>query len=206
MEYDTIQDPKLKKLFHHADMLLFDVYGMFRSLPPAGGDGGGGNFSIVLVLLCIVDGLATEAWPGRSLATEQGRRFKRLIRAKLPWGPEGKGKWVQKGIAADQLYNEFRNPLVHELGADKVAKSRPRAYVEPIIGKWGSVPDDMKDISLIDALPKWKDGWPLFSEITDKHGERRFKLSAAGLYWAVKRLAIEMAADASRSQGKKRSP
>ena len=117
LDYQTLQDPRLKEAFHHADMYLFDAYGMFRGLPPAGGDGGGGNFSIALVLLCVIDGLAAEVWPGRDQEKEQEKRFKHLIRCRLPWGPEGKGKWVDKGNAADQLYTEYRNPLVHELAS-----------------------------------------------------------------------------------------
>lgn len=100
LDYVSLQDP-LKSVFHHADMYLFDTYGMFRTLPPAGGDGGSGLFSIALVLACVIDGLAAEVWPG---GDNQEQRFKKLIRCKLPWGAEGKGKWLDKGNAADQLY------------------------------------------------------------------------------------------------------
>lgn len=196
LNWKTLPDSHLKKLFHDADMYLFDVYGMFRTLPPPDGDGGGGNFSIALVLLCIVDGLAAEVWPRRTNVPNQEKRFKRLIRDRLPWGPEGKGKWVNKGTAADQLYNEFRNPLVHELAKDKAARSRPKGYVEPVVGKWGPVPKRLQDIAKIDALPKWDDGWPLLQESTDVQGRPRYKLSAPGLYWAVKQLAKDMVAAA----------
>src|SRR5215475_3167015 len=122
LDYQALQGP-IKKVFRHADLYLFDTYGMFRDLPPAGGDGGKGDFSIVLVLMCVIDGLAAEVWPA---CGEQKLRFKKLIRCRLPWGPEDKGKWVHKGIAADQLYNEFRNPLVHELAKDE-SRARARA-------------------------------------------------------------------------------
>lgn len=192
LDYQILQDPRFKAVFHHVDMYLFDAYGMFRSLPPAGGDGGGGNFIIALALLCIIDGLAAEVWPGRDGEKDPKKRFKRLIRCRLPWGPEGAGKWVDKGNAAAQLYNEFRNPLVHELAQDKVATSRPDGYVEPIIGKWGAIPGDIQDIAKVDALPKWDDAWPILSESTDNQGKPRYKLAAAGLYWAVKQLANDM--------------
>lgn len=200
LKWRPLRDSHLKEVFEHTDMYLFDAYGMLRGLPPAGGDGGGGNFSIALVLLCIIDGLAAEVWPGRDRETDQEKRFKRLIRCRFPWGPEGKCKWVDKGNAADQLYNEFRNPLVHDLAQDKAASSRPAGYVEPIIGKWGSIPNDMQDIAKIDALPRWDNAWPILSQTNDDRGNPRFKLAVAGLYWAVKQLAKDMVAGAQSSQ------
>lgn len=197
LDYQALHDPHLKEVFRHADMYLFDAYGMFRALPPASGDGGGGNFSIALVLLCVIDGLAREVWPGPD--QNQQKRFKRLIRCKLQWGPEGKGQWVDKGTAAAQLYAEFRNPLVHELAGDKAARSRPAGYVEPIIGKWGRIPVNMQDIAKIDALPQWDDAWPILSESEDGEGKPRFKLAAAGLYWAVKQLAKDMIVAADKA-------
>ncbi len=211
LSYENFQDRRLRKAFKHADMFLHDTYGMFKTLPPKDGDGGGGNFSIVLVLLCIIDGLATEVWPGRAgqprqpgwrlcakrrdrvPKDDQEKRFKHLIREKLWWGPEGKGRWLDRGNAADQLYTEFRNPLVHELAKDKAARSRPTGFEEPMIGKWGAIPESMQDIAVIDALPKWDDAWPVMFETEDDQGRRRYKLAAAGLYWAVKQLAKDMA-------------
>jgi len=196
LDFQSIENRELKKVFRHANAYLHDVYGMFRLLPPEDADGGGGNFSIVLVLLCIVDGLATEVWPGRQDVPKQENRFKRLIRCRFPWGPEGSGQWVQKGNAADQLYSKSRNPLVHELGRDKTAASRPADFDEPIIGKWGPLPTEWQDIAKIDALTAWNDGWPIFSEIEADGKPSRYKLCAAGLYWAVKDLAREMAQEA----------
>jgi hypothetical protein len=194
LDYQALQDPRLRGVFHHADMYLFDVYGMFRRLPPEDRGGGGANFSIVLVLLCIVDGLATEVWPGRDQEKEQQKRFKRLIRDSLPWGPEGKGKWLDKGNAADQLYAEFRNPLVHHLARDRLVGSPALGHGERVVGRWGSVPANMRDIAKIEALPSWDDAWPILREREDEKGLLQYKLTAAGLYWAVKQLAKDMAA------------
>lgn len=144
----------MREIFDHANGCMFDIYNMLRLMAP---NGGGCNYSAALVLLSVIDGLATEVWPGSDQEEDQEKRFKRLIRNKLPWGPEGKGKWVDKGNAADQLYTEFRNPLVHQLAWDKAASSRPFGYVEPVIGKWGPLPCDMRDMAKIDALPAWND-------------------------------------------------
>jgi hypothetical protein len=197
LPHQTITDPSARRVFEHADYYLHDVYGMFRFLPPKDGDGGGGNFVIVLALLCIIDGLAREIWPGRLTMKDPEQRFKKLISDRLPWGTiQGKGKWLQKGIAADQLYCEFRNPLVHELASDKPAASRQVGYVEPIIGKWGDLPVDLHSIAEVDQMTEWNVAWPVLSEGgADENGKPRLKLVAAGLYWAVKHLAITLLDD-----------
>jgi len=125
LEYQGVQDPTLRKAFKHADFYLHDVYGMLRLLPPPDRARGGGNFAASLVLLCVVDGLA-RIWSGSATIKDSEQRFKALIAGRLYWGPEGKGKWLHKGTAADQLYVEFRNPLVHQLASDKPAPSRLR--------------------------------------------------------------------------------
>jgi len=196
LNWTSFEDAKLKEVFEHTEMYLFDVYGMLRTLPPSDRDGGGGNFAASLVLLCIIDGLATWVWPKQSEQDDQEQRFKQLIRQKLPWGPEGKGKWVHKGSAAAQLYTEFRNPLVHELAQDKQARSRPDGYGEPVIGTWGDLPTDMQDIEKIDALLEWDNAWPIMRTATDAQGEPRYKLVVSGLYWAVKQMANEMISEA----------
>jgi hypothetical protein len=189
LKWETTEDPIRKSVFRNTNMYLFDIYGMLRTLPPLDKDGGGGNFSATLALLCVIDGLAKWIWPA---TTDWEQRFKRLIRCRLPWGPEGKGKWVDKGNAAHQLYKEFRNPLVHELANDAKASSRPAGYVEPVIGKWGNIPDELHDIETIDALAEWNKDWPILRESADVQGNPRYELTVPALYWAVKRMANEM--------------
>src|SRR5262245_62147627 len=75
LKFDAVPDQSCRDAFRKANMLLFDVYGMFRGLPPAGNDGGGGNFSMALVLVCVIDGFSKIMWP----LDDQEDRFKRLI-------------------------------------------------------------------------------------------------------------------------------
>jgi hypothetical protein len=63
IDHQHITDPTLAKVFRHAAMLLRDLYSVFLCDPPAGFKGGHGNFTVVLVLLCIIDGLAREVSP-----------------------------------------------------------------------------------------------------------------------------------------------
>lgn len=193
LDYNTIKATNLRKSFHRADLYLRDVYGMFRGLPPAGGDGGGGNFAMALVLLCVIDGLARIAWPN----DEQEKRFKALITRRLHWGAPGrKSRWFNRANGAKQLYLEFRNTLVHELAQDKPAKSRPSGFTEPVIARWGEIPETMRDIALLDALPTWNDAWPiLYHGSNDEDGKPRLKLVTAALYWAVKNVAEQLVAE-----------
>ncbi len=143
--YHHVSEPK-RDVFRRADAFLADVYSILRVAPAASSKAGAGNFPIVLVLLCIVDGLARDVYPTEAAIPEHNKRFKRLVRDKLPWGPAKRG-WIDLDHAAKWFYVEFRNPLVHELGKDK---ARAKQIYEPVIGKWGHVPSMRVD--RLDAL------------------------------------------------------
>jgi hypothetical protein len=190
--YNHVPDAFLREeIFRRADWLLSDAYGMFAMQPVSGP--GGGNWTIALVLLCVVDGISCHIYPTDAVARRQEQRFKRLINDKLHWGPATKG-WYNKQNAAAVLYTEFRNPLVHELAIDKPARARPSTFHESAIGKWGPVQN--KDIEMIDAMTTWNDDWPTLS-VEDYNGGKRLKLSCAALYWAVKKMVNALAADSS---------
>ena len=51
-------------------------------------------------------------------------------------------------------------------------------------------------VSEVDRLAEWNIAWPVLSEGgLDENGKPRLKLVSAGLYWAVKRLTIELLND-----------
>ena len=187
--YSQVADAFLRKeVFERADMLLHDVYCMFTL--PAGSDGeAGGNWSIALVLLCVIDGISRHVYPRTS---DQEQRFKRLIRDKLYW-PTTKG-WWDKGNSAAVLYTKFRNPLVHELAIDSPVRAYPPDFTEPTVSKWGPVPEQKRDIKEIDALSAWDDDWPTLG-VENHNGGTRLKLSCAALYWTVKNMVNTLAAD-----------
>src|SRR3954454_10055834 len=92
--YDHVPDAFLREeIFRRADWLLSDAYGMFAMQPVLGT--GGGNWSIGLVLLCVVDVISCHIYPTAAVAPRQEQRFKRLINRKLHWGPATKG-WYNK--------------------------------------------------------------------------------------------------------------
>ncbi len=196
LDYGHIQHPVFRKVLLHSDMMLHDLYNVFKLPPEATAQGGAGNFSIAVVLLCIVDGLAVYFYPTNRCVDDQKQRFKQLIREKLYWGPTKKG-WVEKGIAAKQLYLEMRILLVHELGADVPTSARIPGHSEPRIGKWGSIPESSRDIDQIQSMDQWNDDWPILAISEDDKGREFVKFSGAAMYWAVKKMIVELINDKS---------
>jgi hypothetical protein len=138
-------------------------------------------------LCCLIDGLAVDVWPTCAKVDAQDKRFKRLIRERLPYHVN----WVDKGFAAKFLYLELRNPLVHQAGQD-VATSARGGMKEIGIGKWIGVAE--KDIDAIEALDEWPENWPLLSY--QEVGEWSwYDLSDIALYWAVKKMAKNLLED-----------
>lgn len=188
----ALTHPVLKTAAKRADMLLHDVYGMF-ALPGDDGEGGGCNFAITLVLLCVVDGIAREFYPTR-LVKDQEKRFKKLLRDKLYWPAKStKGLWIDKAEAALQLYLDVRNPLVHELASERSPRASKKDHNEPVVSKWGLINKDCRNIEYVDGLSKWNDSWPIMY-MKDESGDGRpcTKLCIAALYWSVKRMLQEL--------------
>jgi hypothetical protein len=190
-----IADARTRDLFRRADDFLADVYTMLSSRPLARTKGGGCNLTATLVLLCIVDAIATYVYPKVPVDGEkdaQKRRFTRLLRDKLPWGPPKHG-WVPKTVAAAVFYLEHRNTLTHALGTDRPSKHRGSGWVEPTAGIWGDIRPQR--IGVVDARKSWPEEWPALRVLTDGKGTRH-KVTVAGLYWAVKKMVADLAAAA----------
>jgi len=188
-----IVDADLRGLFERSNDYLADVYSMLSSRPLKRTKGGGCNLTATLVLLCIVDALATHVWP-KTPATgkgAQGIRFKDLVVDKLPWGSASAG-WMDKNDAAELLYLECRNTLTHELGRDRTRSFVKLGFVEPTVGVWGNVRPKNR-IGTVDARTSWPDKWPIVSVLTDSRGTR-YKVTVVALYWAVKAMVRSMSA------------
>jgi len=193
IEFSHITHPKLKKVLLNTNMLLKDLYGAFKLPIDESSGEGAGNFAIAVVLLCIIDGISVNIYPTKSIK-DQEKRFKKLIRDKLYWGTVKTG-WLEKGVAAKQLYLEIRNPLVHELGVDKITSSRMFEHLEPRIGKWGSIDESCHNIELIEELNSWNENWPTLTVVTSSNNGKYVQISSAALYWTVKQMVIDLISD-----------
>lgn len=191
---EHIADQRTRELFARASDYLADVYTMLSSRPLHRTKGGACNLSATLVLLCVVDAIATHVYPREPMSGDksQKQRFESLIVERLPWGSETAG-WMNKEVAASVLYLEFRNTLTHALGVDAPSEFRIHGFVEPTIGIWGNVRP--KRISKVDARKTWPDQWPILSVLTDERGTRD-KLTVVALYWAMKKMMSDLTAEA----------
>ncbi|NWH08004.1 MAG: hypothetical protein HXY22_05040 [Alphaproteobacteria bacterium] len=172
-------DPENEEFFRKLDSLFHDVYGMFSSLPPAGGDGGGGNFSIALVLICILDAIGKKKHEG-----SQRVIFNRVVQ-EMTWpcidGHIGRCEF------ADIVYVEIRNILVHAAGVDDSRSwARPQNYKEPNLDKWNTIKPEFRHIEYIDTMQCWPKEWAIVEN--DKDG-RKYIFNLAGLYYLTKELA-----------------
>jgi hypothetical protein len=100
---------------------------------------------------------------------------------------------MPKNDAALIFYIEFRNTLTRALGTDTRSKYRGTGFVEPTAGIWGNVRPER--IGVIDSRKSWPVEWPILSVLTDGRGTRH-KLTVVALYWAVKKVVLDLAATA----------
>jgi hypothetical protein len=188
-----VSQPNIKRAIERANDCLHDVYSMFELSASDTVHKERFVFSITLVLLCVIDGISCEIYPTR-LVKDQEKRFKKLIRDKLYWA--NSKPWIDKADAANQLYLEVRNPLVHELARDKMTRARKPGHNELTIGKWDKIGKTQRNIESIDAMKNWNGKWPtMYVKKTSGDGRPCVKLNTAALYWSVKRMLEELVCD-----------
>ncbi len=161
------------------------------AVDPAQTGGGACNFSIALVLLCLIDGLARDVYPTLKVA-DQGTRFRQLVRDKMPW-PADDDQWVDRALAGNVLYLELRNPIAHELAQDKATSARPYGYLDPAVVKTRA--GRTISVDEIDSLTQWCREWPVLSIVTKQNGRSRYVLDCGALYWATKSMVAGFSRD-----------
>jgi hypothetical protein len=171
---------------------------MLGARPAKDSSGGECNFSIGLVLACVIDGLATEVWPVEP-NDDQWKRMKELLLERLQWGEKADG-WITKVEAARVLYHEVRNPLVHNLGANTRWKGRRPGFSDAAI-ILGLLDGSRPSPDALERLEAWPPKSPvIWAKAKSDPGPRRFVVSAPALFWHVKRLVRDLATDANAIQ------
>jgi hypothetical protein len=188
LPFTSLVNPRAREFFDRANGYLADVYTMLHVRPRAGSKAGQCNMTSVLVLVAVVDALAAYVYPGRGQA-DQEKRFKQLLRDKLPWTLRD----LSAGQAATILYLELRNLLVHELGMDRPSRARPPGTAEPVCGRWGRIPVRSRRMDRLDARFAWPQDWPMMeTRPSPVDPQRRVKICCVAFYWAVKRMTEEL--------------
>jgi hypothetical protein len=189
--FKDLGDPGICRVFAHANNYLADVFTMLGANPAPDSNAGKCNFSIALVLSCVLDGLATEIYP--ILPRNDAQKRIAALLGRLDWGSEAEG-WISRTDASEILYEEIRSPLVHNLAADTKPRIRPPGYSDPaiihrMIDGTTMTPDE------VDAVEVWDRKWPIMWDQAAGANAGRIVVSTLALYWHVKRLTFDLATD-----------
>jgi len=179
--------PEVSRIYRKADDYFADVHCMLK-LPHKDIGNAGCNFSSLLVLCSVIDGVSNLIYPTKRIQPDKGdgKRFKKLLRDYFMrhWQ---KSYNTDVGKFAKKLYVEFRNPLVHQL-AHSGLNQRAMDNSEPIVGKWGNIPEDKRDLDNLENLTvaEWPKDWFAFQDSDRNSGPDKVCLVA--LYWWTKQM------------------
>jgi hypothetical protein len=191
--FKDLEDAEIRRVFQHANNYLADVFTMLGANPSPKSNAGKCNFSMALVLSCVLDGLATEIFPILPRGNVE-ERISRLLE-RVDWGKESDG-WVLRSHASEMLYQDIRGPLVHHLAAENSPPLRRPGYSDPAIVR-EMIDGTVLTPDQVDAVQEWNPKWPIMWARTDDAEPHRLVLSTTALYWHVKHLTLDLATNAA---------
>ena len=165
------------------DPLLHDVHAMLRL--PMKNDAGleaGCNLTSVLVLLAVVDGVATRLHRNQH-PSDNGTSFERCLDDYFPWDEEPNvGGRIVGSEASAILYRAHRDALVHNLGGIR----NQDFLADTKILKGPLTEDEIESIEQSRSRPShW--GVPTLRR-TNENGSTEQKLIVKCFYWGVRRM------------------
>lgn len=177
------------------DMQSHDVHCMLRLPMPEAGLEAGCNLSAASVLLALIAGLSTVIYAGEGGA---GERFRTMLDRYYPWTYSPSGE-LTPAQTAKELYDLFRNPLVHALGLDtkdrgrgkgaRVVRQKRSAGFNIRIGRNGGLTEEeVEELERSDARPPFA-AWTMLFEPNGR------TLWVEGLYWGTRRLVRSLTED-----------
>lgn len=187
------------------DPMLRDIHTMFR-LPIDGQEGldAGCNLTITNSLLDIAAGVSMlredieqldSTKPGMS-----GELFRRCLVKRYPWieGPNATDVHPIDGLhAANVLYDVFRNPLTHSLGAIVGESGKSLKYGQPKAAKG---PLEEAEIEAIERATTWIPEWrrpTLYTDSDRKQDRTKTVLVLKSFYWGVRQMIVGTVAELS---------
>jgi len=152
----------------------------------------GCNFAATIVLCSVISGTSRIIYPRKGSDADQ---FKTLVATYFPWEEEP-NPGLRCEEAADVLYEEFRNPLIHAAGLPVELKGSKQTKVsvirydlkEPNVTKYrGIVEAKIQELEVSRSRPiSWG---PTIT--TDREG-RKSKILVEGLYWGVREMICRL--------------
>lgn len=198
---DKATPPRVRALIRSIETLSFsDVHTMLR-LPVrqmrsgAGKQiedlGAGCNFAIAHVLLAVIGGISATLYQPK---WKDNKRFKGILRDYYPWNQEPPG--ISSLDAATDIYEAFRNPLVHDLGLDVRNKRKGAKLILKRLG----LGDEGLSESIIERELEGDSRKVMSATLTIKttvSGVRK-ELLVEALYWGVRQMIQNVSADNAR--------
>jgi hypothetical protein len=164
----------------YVDAVLADVHDMLRHPIPMADLHSGYNISAAIVLLSLVGGVSRVLYdPTRH--KKAGKAFKGCLEEFFPWDEEPAHPNVLKGAAAASvLWDEYRNPLEHELALPPDKKTPAQRIA--VAKESGMAEDRIESLENLGRRP------PLLPTVeTHDFGTSIF---VGGLYWGIRRMII----------------
>jgi hypothetical protein len=182
--HNGMSDDARRLVCDQLDMQLADVHAMLRL--PISGDSGlaaGCNFAAIQVLLSVASGVSVTLFKpsAQTSRCNRGKLFKVIFVQHYPWEQELAAPGRRWGHdAAKDLYDLFRNPLVHALGVVDAATNRRRWCLS--IDK---TPMKDNEIADLEMTPPSGDTW---LEPTLVLRDRTLTLCVRSLYGGVREM------------------
>jgi hypothetical protein len=192
-----------------AEPFLRDVHTMLRLPMPAAGLDAGCGFSILNTLLSVVSGASVLLYSPHG---GSGSLFKRFLVDYYPWASEPSRDGLCVGEeAAEELYDEFRNPFAHALGisvkeqkGEKGQKMRalvPRSYLLKVTRMAGAgEPAQSNGIS--EAITEHLESVgarPIWLQPTLIKQPHKIVVNAEALYWGTRKAIEAICRDPART-------
>lgn len=185
----------LEPLFFH------DVHTMLRLPLREQGLTAGCNFAITHMLLASVSGISTTLFnPTPDASGASGKLFMQCLTKFYPWDVE-KGLPNKLDDLADSLYNEFRNPLAHNLGIlrhvrERIKKSnsrkqRPSPSKKFEIERMNKEGLDETTIEKLESSDEWP-FLPTFKFTVEVRPDAEI-LKVERLYWGIRQMVRRLA-------------
>jgi hypothetical protein len=195
LDLDKDTPPHVRALIRSVEKMCFsDVHTMLRLPEETGSLDSNCDFAIAHVLMAVIGGVsATLYMPG--IKNQDRAKFTGVLTHYYPWDREP--CHITPQATAIAIYEEFRNPLTHDLGLDIDNKRKGAKLIlkRLAFGK-GGLPESFIETEL-EGYARRKNMSATLTLTKTGTRERKILLVEA-LYWGVRQMIQNISADKTR--------